>query len=127
MEKIRPLSKTSAFPIFQEDEIVFEALKKDIEKSTVCALYEKAPFEVETDASNFAIAATLSQNGNPVAFFSRTLQGPEVSHASVEKEAKAVIEAICRWRLYLTGRHFSIKTDQRSVDYMFDNKQREKI
>ena len=88
---------------------------------------EEVPFEVETDASDLAIAATLNQNGCPVAFFSHTLQGPEISYASVEEEAKAIIEAIRHWRHYLTGRHFTIKIDQRSVAYMFDNKQRGKI
>ena len=74
---------------------------------------EQGPFEVETDASDLAIAATLNQNGHP-----------EISHAPAEKEAKAIIEAIHYWRHYLTGRHFNIKTDQRFVAYMFDNKQR---
>ena len=101
-------------------------LKRDIEQSVVCAVDEDSPFEVETDASDFAIAATLSQKGRPVYFFSRTLQGPEVNHASVEKEAKAIIEAVRHWRYYLTGRHF-IRTDQCSVAYMIDSKQRGKI
>ncbi len=57
-------------------------------------------------------------------FFSRMLHGPEIGHASVEKEAQAIIEAI---RHYLTGRKFTITTDQRSVAYMFDNKQKGKI
>ena len=126
-EKIRPLARVSSFPISEEAKVAFETLKRDIEQSVVCAIDEQTPFEVETDASDFAIAATLNQNGRPVAFFSRTLQGPEVRHASVEKEAQAIIEAIRHWRHYLTGRHFSIKTDQRSVVYMFDNKQKGKI
>ena len=126
-DKIRPLTTTSTFPISIEAKTAFEALKRDIENSVVCAIDEQTPFEVETDASDFAIAATLNQNGRPVAFFSRTLQGPEISHASVEKEAKAIIEAIRHWRHYLTRGHFTIRTDQRSVAYMFDNKQRGKI
>ena len=75
----------------------------------------------------FAIAATLNQKRYPVAFFSRTLQGSEIRHASVEKEAQAIIETIRHWKHYLTGRHFLIKTDQRSVAYMFNTKQRGKI
>ncbi len=126
-EKIRPLTTTSTFPMSQDAQTVFESLKTDIANSVVSAINEDIPFEVETDASDYAIAATLNQNGRPVAFFSRMLHGPEISHASVEKEAKAIIEAVRHWRHYLTGRHFTITTDQRSVAYMFDNKQRGKI
>ena len=91
----------------------------------MCAIDEHVPFEGKTDASEFAIAA--NQNGCPVAFFSRTLHGAEIRHASIKKEAQAIIETICHSKHYLTGRHFSIKTDQRSVAYMFNNKQRGKI
>ena len=93
----------------------------------VCTIDEHVPFEVETDASEFAITATLNQNGRPVAFFSNTLQGAEIRHAYIEKEAQAIIETIRHWKHYLTGRHFSIKTDRRSVAYIFNNKQRGKI
>ena len=60
-------------------------------------------FEVKTDASDFAIAAALNQAGRPVAFFSRTLQGPETRHAAVEKEAQVIIETIRHWKHYPTG------------------------
>ena len=117
-EKIRPLTTASSFPISMEAKTAFETLKKDIEQSVVCAIDWHVPFEVETDASEFAIAASLNHNGCPVAFFSRTLQGNEIRHASIEKEAQAIIETIFHWKHYLTGRHFSIKTDQRSVAYV---------
>ena len=87
----------------------------------------RPPFEVETDASAVALAATLNQNGKPVAFFSRTLQGSELKHASIEKEAQAIIEAVRHWRHFLTSLHFILKTDQKSVSYMFDKHHRGKI
>jgi len=47
-----------------------------IENAAVVALGESRSFEVGTDASEVAIAATLNQSGRPVVFFSRMFQGP---------------------------------------------------
>ena len=91
-----------------------------MEDTVVVAIDDNIPFEVDTDASDVALVATLNQNGQPVAFFSRTLQDSELKHASVEKEAHAIIEAVRHWKHFLTGRHFVLKTDQKSVPYMFD-------
>lgn len=51
----------------------FESLKKTIEHAAVTTIDETIPFEVETDASEVALTATLNQNGRPVSFFSRTI------------------------------------------------------
>ena len=125
--KIRSLSTTKSFPISKEAEMAFQKLKIDVEKSVVMAIDESVPFEVETDASDFAIAGTLNQMGRPVAFFSRTLQRHETHYAAVEKEAQAIIETIRHWRHYLTGKRFKLITDQKSVSYMFDKQQKNKI
>ena len=69
----------------------------------------------------------MNQKGRPVSFFSRTLTGPELKHSSVEKEAAAIVEAIRKWKHYLTGKHFKLITDQKSVAYMFDTKRHSKI
>ena len=125
--KIRPLSATTSFPVTKEAESAFHQLKKDIEASVVTAINESVPFEVETDASDTALAAVLTQAGRPVAFFSRTLHGAERNHAAVEKEAHAIIESVRHWRHYLMGRHFTMKTVQRSVRYMFDKQHKNRI
>ena len=70
---------------------------------------------METDASDFAVAATLNQDGRPVAFHSRTLSPSKQRHSAVEKEAYAVVEALKKWRHLLIGRHFTLVTDQKSV------------
>ena len=63
-------------------------------------------------ASDHTLSATLqlNQKGRPVAFFSRTLTGPELKHSLVEKEAAAIVEAVRKWKHYLTGKHFKLIT-----------------
>ena len=125
--KIRPLISNIDYPLNCEALDAFNLLKRDIANATLRSIDESLPFLVETDASNYAIAATLSQQGRPVAFFFRTLNRSELKHSTIEKEAAAIIEAVRKWKHYLTGRRFSLITDQTSVSYMFNTKHNGKI
>ena len=121
-EKLQPLVASRFFPLTSEAVSAYENLKKDIGSATMSSVDDYATFVVETDASDSAIAATLTQNGKPVAFFSRTLSPSERRQPSIEKEAAAIIESIRKWRHLLIGKHFKLVTDQRSVSFMFSKK-----
>ena len=112
-EKISPLRMSNCFPLNDTAVNAFENLKSEIERSVVCTIDESLPFELETDASDNALAGVLNQGGRPVAFFSKSLSGSELGHPAVEKEACAIIEAVRYWKHYLLGRHFSLVTDQK--------------
>ena len=60
-DKIRILVHNEKFPLPQEVRDAFDALKLDVENSVTVAIDEEAPFQVETDASEFALAGTLNQ------------------------------------------------------------------
>ena len=110
-EKIYPLIHNTEFPIPDSVLEAYNTLKEDIANAVVCTIDENEHFEIETDASDHAIAASLNQSGRPVAFFSRTLSSTEQKHSSVEKEAQAIVEAVKYWKHYLQGRYFKLLTD----------------
>ena len=125
-EKIHPLVDTKRFPMSRLARESFEKIK-DIVHAAVSAIDPDIPFVVETDASDHAVAATLSQGGRPVAFFSRTLSACKQHHSSIEKEAYAIVESLRLWRHYLLGRPFQLIMNQKSVAFMFSSTHSSKI
>lgn len=119
-KKIKPLILVSQFPINEEAKQMLQLLKDDLVSATLKIIDEDVPFVIETDASNNAISASLNQNNRPVAFFSRMLSKTEIRHSSIEKEAAAIVEAIRKWSQFLSGRHFTVITDQQSVSFMYN-------
>lgn len=124
--KIRPLIEAT-LPLTEDAIDSFNNLKNDICEATLAGIDDNETFSVETDASDFAIAATLSQKGRPVAFFSRSLNDSEKRQPTIEKEASAIVEALRKWRHFLIGRHFLLITDQQSVAFMFNQTHSNKI
>jgi len=59
------------------------------------------PFELTTDASNFAIGAILSQGKHPITFISRTLSPTKQNCATIEKELLARTWALQKLRNFL--------------------------
>nr|VZI48276.1 unnamed protein product [Spirometra erinaceieuropaei] len=126
-DKIHLLIHNRTFPLPLKVIEAFDALKEELAKATVATVRYDTPLVVETDASDVAIAATLNQNGRPVAFFSRSLSPNERHHSAIEKEAYAVVESIRKWKHFLLCNHFKLITDQRSVAFIFGNQQKGKV
>jgi transposase InsO family protein len=119
-DKLAPLLNCS-FPLNENACKSFQDMKEDIEKAALSPIDENLPFVVETDASDIALAATLCQNGRPVAFYSRKLTESERKYPAIEKEAYAIVEAVRKWRHFLLIRPFTLLTDQQGVSFMFHN------
>jgi hypothetical protein len=82
------------------------------------------PFIVETDASDFALGAILSQFGinvllHPVVFYSRKLTSAEINYQVYDKELLAIITAFEQWRPYLarTQHRVQVLTDHKNLFY----------
>ncbi|XP_058741863.1 uncharacterized protein LOC131614269 [Vicia villosa] len=110
------LLRSTKFQWSTEASLAFTSLKHKMTDMPVLALPNfKKTFIVETDASGVSIGAVLSQDGHPIAFFSKKMC-PRMQAASVYvREMYAVTEAVKKWRQYLIGQHFHIHTDQKSL------------
>jgi len=101
----------------------FQQLKQAISSAPVLTVPDTSlPFTVTTDASGFAIGATLSQDqGNglqPIAYLSHKMNPHERNYPVHEQELLAIICALKEWRHYLHGRRFQIITDHQSLRFL---------
>ena len=80
------------------------------------------PFIIEVDASGIGIGAILMQDGRPLAYTSKTLSPSHQNMSTYDKEMLAIVRAATRWRPYLIGRRFQIKTDHKSLKYFLEQK-----
>ena len=54
----------------------------------------------------------------PVAYDSRKLSDTEARYSAYERELLGVVYAIGKWRHYVEGRHFTVRTDHSSLRYL---------
>ena len=73
-----------------------------------------------TDASEKTIGGVLTQNGHPVIYISRNLSKSEQKYSNIEREGLAVVFAVTRLKQYLLGRKFTLRTDHKPLQYIFN-------
>ena len=99
-----------------EAQAAFDQLKKALSQAPVLALPNfQLPFTVETDASGVGMGVVLSQQGHPIAFFSKPFTPKLLRASTYVRELFAITTAVKKWRQYLLGQRFTILTDHRSL------------
>ena len=88
-----------------EHKAALNKIKSLLSKEPCLRYYDlKEEVTIEADASQFGLGAVLYQQGQPVAWASRTLTKTERNYAQIEKEMLALVYACERIDHYLHGR-----------------------
>lgn len=91
--------KEHGFHWGERQQIAFDSLKRMFMEAPVLGIYNPdLPITVETDASDYAIGATLSQPDeqgrlHPIAYYSRKMSPPERNYDVHDKELLAIVTA----------------------------------
>jgi len=119
---------------FQWDEPAqkaFDALKEKFTTAPVLMVFDPTkPIYIETDASDYALGACLSQKDDqgrmhPVAFLSRKFSPAELNYQIHDKELMAIVVACQEWRQYIEGAAYTITvyTDHKNLIYFTTTKE----
>jgi hypothetical protein len=107
----------------------FDELKRRFTTAPILRHFEPSlQTIVETDASDFAIRAVLSQvvdgRTHPIAFHSRKMDKAEINYEIHDKEMLAIVSAFKEWRRYLDGANHQILvyTDHKNLEYFTTTK-----
>ena len=122
------LSKKKKWEWKDRQQQAFEKLRKALVTAPILSYpTPDGRYILDTDASNFACGAVLSQlqkdeNGEEhervIAYYSKTLNGAEQRYCARRRELLAIHKAIKHFDVYLRGPQFTVRTDHASLQYL---------
>jgi hypothetical protein len=84
------------------------------------------PLEIMCDTSNYVVGVVLGQSKDKkhyaISYASKTLTGPQLNYATIEKELLAVVFTIEKFRSYLVGAMVIVYIDHVALIYLLTKK-----
>ena len=106
-------------------EIAFNTAKKIIAREVMLAYPDfSKPFQIHTDASHHQLGAVISQDGKPIAFYSRKLNPAQTRYTTTERELLSIVETLKEYRNILLGHEIEVFTDHKNLVYKSFNTER---
>ena len=76
------------------------------------------PFEIEIDASDYAIGEVLTQQGNPLEYHSETLSNTVHKYPTYDKDMYFIVQDCWQWKHYILGKETIIHIDHQPLQFM---------
>ena len=93
-------------------------MKEKINTTLILALLDlKQPFEIQTDASDYAIGGVLMQHGKLICYISETFTNAVINYPTYDKGLYALVQSMKKWKNYLIGKETIIHTDHQPFHF----------
>ena len=103
----------------------FNKIKQIVARETLLAYPDfSKPFVIHTDASHTQLGAGISQNNQPIAFYSRKLAPAQTRYTTTERELLSIVETLKEFRNILLGQEIKVYTDHKNLTYKNFNTER---
>jgi hypothetical protein len=113
--------KEKKFHWIEDCEKRFQRLKQLLTSAPILRIADpNKDFVVCTNACKEGLGGVLSQNGFIICYESMKLKEHENNYATHDLELAAIIHTLKKWRHYLMGRSFELRTDHNGLKYLFE-------
>ena len=111
-------SEKTPFKWTDQCDKAFNTMKRILSKETLLMYPDfNQPFDIHTDASDVQLGAVISQQGKPIAFYTRKLNPAQTRYTTTERELLAIVETLKEFRNILLGQKLTIYTDHKNLCY----------
>jgi hypothetical protein len=109
-------SKEAPWKWGETEQNAFDTMKKVMSRETLLTYPDfSKEFVIHTDASHSQLGAVISQDGKPIAFYSRKLKPEQTRYTTTERELLSIVETLKEFRSILLGHKIVVFTDHKNL------------
>jgi hypothetical protein len=113
--------KEKKFQWTEECESSFQRLKQLLTSAPILKIADpNMNYVVCTDACKEGMGGVLRKEGFVICYESRKMKEHERNYATHDLELATIVHALRKWRHYLMGRRFKLRTYHNGLKYLFD-------